>query len=108
MVYAKPTTHREKRKKRKKKKENLPYNGLCYFGRLENKIERKRREREREREVPRPCLRNEKLWNLKVTVIPIKICALGTIPKILVKGLEDLEIRGQVETIQSTASLRSA
>ena len=40
---------------------------------------------------------------MKVTVIPIIVGALGTIPKGLVKGLEDLEIRGQVETIQTTA-----
>ena len=35
---------------------------------------------------------------MKVTVISIVVGALGTIPKGLVKGLEDLEIRGQVET----------
>ena len=45
---------------------------------------------------------------MKVMVIPIVIGALGTIPKELVKGLDDLEIRGQVETIQTTALLRSA
>ena len=38
-------------------------------------------------------------------VIPIVIGALETIPKGLIKGLEDLEIRGQIETIQSTALL---
>ena len=38
----------------------------------------------------------------------IVIGALGTITKGLIKGLEDLEIRGQVETIQTTALLRSA
>ena len=36
-------------------------------------------------------------------VIPIVIGALGTISKILVKGLEDLVISGLVETIQTTA-----
>ena len=36
---------------------------------------------------------------MKVTLIPIVVDTLGTIPKGLVKGLEDLEIRGQVETI---------
>ena len=41
-------------------------------------------------------------------VIPIVIDALGTIPKWLVKGLEDLEIKGQVETIQTAALLRLA
>ena len=34
--------------------------------------------------------------------------ALGTIPKVLVKGLEDLEVSGQVESIQTTELLRLA
>ena len=33
---------------------------------------------------------------MKVTFIPIVIYALGTVTEILLKGLEDLEIRGQV------------
>ena len=45
---------------------------------------------------------------MKVTVIPIVIGALGTVTKGLVKGLEDLEIKGRVETIQTTLLLRSA
>ena len=49
----------------------------------------------------------KKLWNMKVTVTPIVIGALGTVTKGLGKGLEDLEIRGEVETIQTTAVLRS-
>ena len=40
--------------------------------------------------------------------IPIIIGTLGTVPKGLIKGLEDLEIKGQMETIQTTALLRSA
>ena len=39
----------------------------------------------------------KKLWNMKVTVIPIAIGAFSTVTKGLIKGLEDLEIRGQVE-----------
>ena len=42
-----------------------------------------------------------------MTVIPIVISVLGTVTKGLVQGLEDLEIREQVETIQITALLRS-
>ena len=38
--------------------------------------------------------------------IPIVIGALGTIPKELVKRLENLEIRGQEETIQTITLLR--
>ena len=34
-----------------------------------------------------------KQWNMKVTVIPVVIGALGTVTKQLIKGLEDLEIR---------------
>ena len=50
----------------------------------------------------------KKLWNMKVTIVPIVIGALGTITKGLLKGLEDLEIGGRVETIQTTARLRTA
>ena len=35
----------------------------------------------------------KQLWNMKVTVIPILIGALGTFTEGLVKGLEDFEIR---------------
>ena len=50
----------------------------------------------------------KKLWNMKVTVIPIVIGTLGTVTKGLLQGLEDLEIRGQVETFQTIALLRSS
>ena len=43
-----------------------------------------------------------------MTVIPNVIGALRATPKGMVKGLEDMEIREQVETIQTTALLRSA
>ena len=45
---------------------------------------------------------------MKVTVIPIVIGVLGTVTKGLVQRLEDLEIRGEVETIQTTALVRLA
>ena len=43
---------------------------------------------------------------MKVTVIPIVICALGTVTKRFVQGLEELERRQRVEIIQTTALLR--
>ena len=46
--------------------------------------------------------------NMKMTVIPIVIGALGTVTTGLVQGLEDLEITGGVKTIQTTALVRSA
>ena len=37
----------------------------------------------------------KKLWNMKGTIIPIVIGAFGTVTIGLLKGLEDLEIRGR-------------
>ena len=48
----------------------------------------------------------KKLWNMKVTVIPIVIGAFDTVIKGLVEGIEDLEIRGWVEKIQTRVLLR--
>ena len=45
---------------------------------------------------------------MKVTIIPIVIGAFGTVTKGLLKGLEDLEVGGRVENIQTTALLRMA
>ena len=46
---------------------------------------------------------------MKVIVIPVVIGALGTIPRELVKGVEDLDIRGQGDySIQTTVLLRLA
>ena len=50
----------------------------------------------------------KKLSNMKVTIVPILIGAFGTITKGLLKGFEDLEVGGRVETIQLTALLRTA
>ena len=50
----------------------------------------------------------KKLWNMKVTIVPIVIGALGTVIKGLFKGLEDVEVGGRVETIQTTALLKTA
>ena len=50
----------------------------------------------------------KRLWNMKVTIVPIVIGALGTISKGLLKDLEDMEFGGRIETIQKTALLRTA
>ena len=51
--------------------------------------------------------KKKKLWNMKVTIIPIGIGAFVTITKGQLKGLEDLEIGGRVDTIQTTTLLRT-
>ena len=45
---------------------------------------------------------------MKGTFIQIVICAFGSVVKGLIKGLEDLEVGGRVETIQTAALLRTA
>ena len=40
---------------------------------------------------------------MKMTIIPIVIVAIGTETKGLLKILEDLEVGGRVETIQTAA-----
>ena len=49
----------------------------------------------------------KKVWNMKVTIVLIVIGAIGTITKGLLKGQEDLEVGGRVETVQITALLRT-
>ena len=50
----------------------------------------------------------KKLWNVKMTITPIVIGAFGTVTTELLKGLEDLEVGDRVETIQTTALLKTA
>ena len=50
----------------------------------------------------------KKLWNMQVTIIPIVIGVFGTVTKGLLKILEDFEVGGRVETIQTTVLLRTA
>ena len=45
---------------------------------------------------------------MKVTIIPIVIGSFGTVTKGLLKGLEDLKVGGRMETIQTTALLKTA
>ena len=68
----------------------------------------KLKESEKKDKYPNLARELKKLWNMKGKIIPIVISAFGTVTKGLLKGLEDLEVRGRVETIQTTALLRMA
>ena len=52
-------------------------------------------------------LKKKMLWTMKVTVIPIVICTLRTLPAGMEKRLEELKIKGRIETIETTALLKS-
>ena len=45
---------------------------------------------------------------MKVTIIRIVIGAFGAVTKGFLKGVENLEVDGRVETIQTTALLKTA
>ena len=68
----------------------------------------KLKENEKKNKYPDLARVLKKLWNMKVTFIPIVIGTLGTVTKGLVQGLDDLEIRRKVETILTTILLRLA
>ena len=55
-----------------------------------------------------PALARElkKLWNMKVTIVPIVIGDFVTVTKGLLDGLEDLEVGGLVETIPNDKRCR--
>ena len=50
----------------------------------------------------------KKMWNIRVIVILIVFDVLGTVCKDLEKRLGELEIRGRIEIIQTTALLKLA
>ena len=90
-------------KKKKKKKENSK---ISYFAvPADHRIKLKECEKDKYLDLAREF---KKLWNMKVTIIPIVIGAFGTVTKRLLNGLEDSEVSRRVETIQTTTLLRTA
>ena len=89
-----PNNNQQKKKKKKKKRENWQNCRLCCSGWSQNKTERKVKWR-----ISTGTLLGgwKKLWNMKVTIIPIVIGAFGTVTKGLLMDLEDLEVEGRVE-----------
>ena len=92
-----------KKKKKKRKK-------ICKIVNFAVPADHRIKLKEREKKDKYLDLARElkKLWNMKVTIVSIVIGALGTVAKGLLKGLEDLGVGGRVETIQTTALLRTA
>ena len=88
----------------KQKEENLQNCRLYCPGWPQNKTERKGK-KDKYLNLAREL---KKLWNMKLTIIPIVIGSFGTVTKKLLKGQEDLEVSGRVETILTTTLLRMA
>ena len=84
-----------------KKKENLKNCRLCCPSWPLKECEKRYKYLDLAREL-------KKLWNMKVTFMPIVIRAFGTATKGLLKGLEYLEAGCWVETTRQTALLKTA
>ena len=95
-------SYNNQKKKKKKKKKKRTCRTVDFAVLADHRV--KLKEREKYLDLAREF---KKLWNIKVTIIPIVIGALGTVTKGLEQGLEDLEIKGRVETIQTSALLSS-
>ena len=91
----------QKKRPNNNQQKNLQNCEHCCTGWSQNGSKRKDRYLDLAREL-------RKLWNMKVTIITILIGALGTVTKGLLKGLEDLKVGARVETILTTALLRTA
>ena len=50
----------------------------------------------------------QKLWNVKTSIVPIVIGALGTIPKSLEKHLNELNAKVNISQMQTIGLLKSA
>ena len=58
--------------------------------------------------ILRKCTCGFKLSKSQETIVSIVISVFGTVTKGFSKGLEDLEVCGRVETIQTTALMKTA
>ena len=93
------------KRKKEKKKENLQNSGLV--SRLTTQWNWKKAKRRISTWTLLGNWKKNKLYNMKVTVKPIVMAAFDTVIEGLVQGLEDLEIKRRLETIQTIALFRS-
>ena len=97
---------KKKKKKKRKKKRKKEKTRTCQIMDFAVPADHRIKVKEKKDKYLNLARELKKLWNMKV--IPVVTGVLGTVTKGLIKGLEDLEIRGRVETIQTTTLLRSA
>ena len=97
--------NQQKKKKKKKKKKKRTCKIVDFAVPADHRI--KLKECEKKDKYLDLARELKKLWNMPVTIIQIVIGAFGTVTKGLLKGLEDLEVGGRVETTQTTTLLRT-
>ena len=90
-----------KKKKKKKRKEKRICRIVDFVIPADHSV--KLKESEKREKYLDHARKLKRLWNMKVTVIPLVIGVLVRVTKGLVQELEYFEIRGRVETIQTKA-----
>ena len=100
IIINKKQQQQKTKKQKKKQQQSNPTNRICRIVDFAVPADHRVKLKESQKKDKYIVLAKEsiKLWNTKVTGIPIVIGALDTVTKGLRQGLEDLEIRGQVET----------
>ena len=98
--------NKKTKKQKRKKKEKRTFKIVDFAVPADHWI--KLRKSEKNNKYLNLARKLKKLRNMKGTIIPIVIGAFGTVTKWLLKGLEDLEVGGRGETIQTTTLLRTA
>ena len=99
----------KKKKKKKRKRKKNEKKRTCLIVDFVVPVDHRVKLKENEKKDKYLDLARElkKLWNIKVTVIPLVVGALVTVTKSLVKEPENLKIRSRVKTIQIKTLLRS-
>ena len=100
------TDHLTPVKKKKKKKEKRSYCIVDFSIPANHRI--KIKESEKRDKYLNLAREIRKSWNMRATVIPVVISVLDKVPKGLERELEELEIVGRIEAIQTTALSRLA
>ena len=62
----------------------------------------KAKEGKKDRQILESCQKNENLWNMEVILIPIVVGGFVTYSKNQEKRLDEIEIRGRIQTICTT------
>ena len=96
-----PSDGQQKKKKKKKKKKRTLPNCELWSPRWSLKLKGSKK-RDKYPDLTRE-LKKKEWWNIKAPVIPIVNSALRTIFKGFLRAMEDLEISGQVDTIQTSS-----
>ena len=85
-----PSNNQQKKKERKKEKRTCQIMDFAVLADHRVKL----KESEKKDKYSDLARELKKLWNMRVTFVPIIIGALGTVTRGLIKGLEALDIKG--------------